>query len=316
MRLVLVAIVMTAMQAEAGDLPTVAGAAFGTTYRVTLAAPLAGRSMGKVHRDIDRLLAEIDRATSTWRDDSDASRFARVAVGEWLEIHPDLARLLDVARRVHDETGGAFDVTAGPLVRLMAAADTPSAADVATIRARVGMKLIELRPARDGQPAAIRKLAAGVELDVAGIGPGYAVDRIGERLVELGSANHLVELGGEVRAWGERTADEPWRVRLGAGDRTLAVPAGLAVATASLLPGRVIVDPRTGAGVSGPAHSVTVLADSCGRADAWAVAAVVLGLVPDDDGVVRLRGGHRRDQPGERAGLEPDEQSHQGGERE
>ena len=298
----LVATVMAAWSTAAEPL-TFSGPAMGTTYRVTLAAPLAGMAVGTMHRDVERLLARIDRAASTWRQDSDARRFNRAAAGEWVEIGPDLAALLAVARRVHEASNGAFDVTAGPLVRHWRGTQ-PSATGQATsqlsgrfshqladIRTRVGMPLVELRPAAQDRPAAIRKRVDGVELDLAGIGPGFAVDRIGERLVDVGSASHLVELGGEVRAWGARGHGNPWRVRVGAnaeGGRVIELSAGKALATASIDAGRMIVDPRTGQGIAGPARSLTVVAETCSEADAWAVAAIVLDLHPDEDGLVRV----------------------------
>ncbi len=266
-----------------------AGPAMGTTYRVTLAGPIAGMSAGEVHRDLDRLLARLDRELSTWRDDSDATRFNRAAAGEWVEIGPGLADVLDTARRVHDESDGAFDITAGSLLRLLHEGGEPSAARLADVRTRVGMPLIDVRPATADHAAAVRKQADGVELDLNGIGPGYAVDRIGERLAELGSANHLVELGGEVRAWGSRAADEPWRVRLRGSqhsDRTLALPSGTALATASIGPARTLVDPRTAHAIAGPPRSITVQADTCARADAWAVAALILQLESNPTGIL------------------------------
>jgi FAD:protein FMN transferase len=298
----LVATVMAAWSAAAEPL-TFSGPAMGTTYRVTLAAPLAGMAVGTMHRDVERLLARIDRAASTWRQDSDARRFNQAAAGEWVEIGPDLAALLAVARRVHEASNGAFDVTAGPLVRHWREAQPPATGQttsqvsgrfshrLAAIRTRVGMPLVELRPAAQDRPAAIRKRVDGVELDLAGIGPGFAVDRIGERLVDVGSASHLVELGGEVRAWGDRGHGNPWRVRVGAsaeGGRVIELSAGKALATASIDAGRMIVDPRTGQGIAGPARSLTVVAETCGEADAWAVAAIVLDLHPDEDGLVRV----------------------------
>lgn len=275
--------------ARAAEPITFAGPAMGTTYRVTLAEPIAGMTAGEVHREVDRLLARLDRGLSTWRDDSDASRFNRAAAGEWIEIEAELADVLDTARCVHDESDGAFDITAGSLVRLLREGGDPSADRLADVRTRVGMPLIDVRPATIDHAAAIRKLADGVEIDLNGIGPGYAVDRIGGRLAELGSANHLVELGGEVRAWGSRATDEPWRVRLRGSqhsDRTLALPSGTALATASIGPGRTLVDPRTARAISGPSRSITVQADTCARADAWAVAALILQLESDPTGIL------------------------------
>lgn len=297
MRLLLgVAIAAAVMPARAAEPLVVAGPAMGTTYRVTLAAPIASRSLGEVHREVEGLLVRIDRSASGWRDDSDLARCNRAAAGEWVEIGPDLAAMVAIARRVHDESGGVFDITAGPLVRLSAAAGAPSIEELAAVRSRVGLGLVEVRAAADGQPAAIRMLVSGVELDVNGIGPGYSVDRIGERLESLGSRGHLVELGGEVRAWGTRADGEPWRVSLrgvgAAAPRTLKLAAGQALATASVGAGRVLVDPRSGRTVSGPARSVTVIAESCAVADAWAVAALVLDLPADSAGLVRVPPAH------------------------
>ena len=251
---------------RAADLPTCAGPAFGTTYRVTLGREPPRVSLAAAHREVEAVVARIDRAANTWRPDSDAGRFNRAAAGAWVEVAEDLVGILEAARRVHEASDGAFDVTVG---------DRGGAAP--------GMAAIEIRRA----PAALRKRRDGVTLDLGGIGPGYAVDAIGERLVALGSTDHLVELGGEVRAWGRRPDGGPWRVRVGgAGGTTLDLDAGAALATSTARPGRSPVDPRTGRVVASRSPSATVRADSCAEADAWAVAALVLGLEPGADGVI------------------------------
>lgn len=254
--------------------PTFAGPAFGTTYRVTLARSVPGSSVGEIHREVERLLARIDRSLSTWREDSDASRFNRAAPGDWVDVAPDLVTVVETARRVHEASGGAFDVTA--------AARHPARP--------TGMRLVESRTA----PPALRKSAAGVALDLGGIGPGHAVDAIGERLVALGSSDHLVELGGEVRAWGRHPDGGRWRVRLrvtasaAAGDGPVELEPGEALATSTLRPGRSPLDPRTGLVVAPTRASATVRATSCAVADAWAVAALVLDSAPDADGTIRV----------------------------
>ena len=253
-----------------------AGPAMGTTYRVVLAAEIPGLTRGEVHREIEAVLARIDTAANTWRDDSDVSRFNRVAAGEWVPVGDDLARIVTIAREVHAETDGAFDITAGPLVRLWQAAGEPTEATLAEARTRVGMTLIELRPAADGQPAALRKLRAGVCLDLGGIGPGYGVDCIGERLAALGSRGHLVELGGEARAWGTRPDGNSWRVRLPEGpEELMELPPGRAVAFATVRTGQGPIDPRSGRPVTTGPRTVRAMAGTCSRADARAVAVAV-----------------------------------------
>jgi thiamine biosynthesis lipoprotein len=251
-RLAVATSLFVAAHAQAGDLPTFAGPAMGTTYRVTLADGVPGLDGGEIHREIEAVLARLDRALSTWRDDSDASRFNCAQVGEWVDVSPDLVAIVSIARRMHDDTGGVFDITAG--------------AD------RVGsMRSIVVRES----PPAIRKTIAGLRLDLGGIGPGYAVDRVGERLRELGSQSHLVELGGEVRAWGERAAGVAWRVAVRGTGEVVELPAGEALATSTARPGFSPIDPRTGRVVAPAVSVATVRAATCAEADARAVAALI-----------------------------------------
>ena len=266
----------------AAEVPVFAGPAMGTTYRVVLAGEIPGHTRGEVHREFETVLARIDRAASTWRNDSDVSRFNRAAAGEWLEVGEDLTRIVAHAREVHAETDGRFDITVGPLVRLWRESAEPTEAEIAAVRRVVGMQLVESRPAAGGRPAALRKLRAGVELDLGGIGPGYGVDCLGERLADLGSEGHLVELGGEARAWGTRPDGSPWQVALTApadGVRTL--PAGRAIAFSTGRPGRTPIDPRSGRPGRAVAGTVFAEAGSCARADARAVA-VALGWMPPE----------------------------------
>jgi thiamine biosynthesis lipoprotein len=289
--------------ATAAELPTLAGPAMGTTYRVTLAADISGMTRGEVHREVEGVLARIDRAASTWRNDSDASRFNRAAAGEWVAASKDLTTLVETARDIHRLSDGAFDITVGPLVRLWSGgALEPSAVAIAEARGCVGMRLVESRPATPEASAALRKSLAGVEIDLSGIAPGYAVDCIGERLLELGSPAHLVELGGEVRAWGQPSKSRPWRVRLTAADagqgqsQEIDLAAGEAVATSTCRRGRSPIDPRTGrpvaaassSGTPSSSRTATVRATTCATADAWAVAAIVLDLEPNADGTITM----------------------------
>jgi FAD:protein FMN transferase len=244
--------------ADAADTPTFAGPAMGTTYRVTLARDVPGLTLGEVHREIEDVLARLDRALSTWQSDSDASRFNRSSAGTWVDVAPDLVAIVTIARRVHDDTGGAFDITA------------------TAGRASAGTHLIEIRE----RPPALRKAHDGVLLDLGSIGPGYAVDAIGERLVALGSANHLVELGGEVRAWGTRTAGGPWRVALRHDSAVVDLAPGEALATSTARPGRSPVDPQTGRVLEPAAPIATVRATTCAEADARAMAALIVGEQP------------------------------------
>jgi thiamine biosynthesis lipoprotein ApbE len=78
-----------------------------------------------------------------------------------------------------------------------------------------------------------------------------------------------------------------WRVALGADGRVIDLADGTAIATSSAKPGRSPIDPRTGRAVT-DASTATARSSSCAVADAWAVAAVVLGIPPGPDGTIEL----------------------------
>ena len=261
---------------------TLAGPAMGTTFRVALAAPVAGRSTAMVHREIEAVLGRLDSSLSHWRNDSALSRLNAAPAGAWIALDADLAAVLRAARSVHAASGGAFDPTVLPLVEAWRAG-APDAATVAAARATVGLDTIEWRD--EGGTLAARKRSPETRLDLGAIGPGWAVDAIGERLVELGSENHLVSLGGECRAWGTAAGDRAWQVQLDPGGpghpaRVVDLPAGTALATSTRRPGRSPLDPRSGTVAGGGATSVTVRGPSAGLADAWALALLVQSADP------------------------------------
>lgn len=282
--------------------PPLVGPAFGTTYRVQLARVPAGRSRTGLARDIEVMLATIDREASTWRGDSDASRFNDAPAGVWVPVSAGLVAVVEQSRAIHAASEGAFDITIAPLVAawgggpdrppaVAATGRVPTEAEIARAQARVGMAHVESRGTDHPDGPALRKRIAGVALDLSGIAPGVAVDRIGEHLRALGSDDHLVELGGEVRAWGRRPDGTPWHVMIrpaGSGTALRSVPLadGEALAVSTLRVGRSPLDPRTGRPPEHGAQQAIVRARRCAVADAWAVACLVRGTaaLPRDTG--------------------------------
>lgn len=277
------------VEAAATGLPTFAGPAMGTTYRVTLAAPVPGMSLGQVHREIDRLLAQLDAGLNTWRPDSDASRFNRLVTTDWVAVSPELADIVRIAQRLHSQTAGRFDITVGPLIdwhrkhsAANAQADATTQAPPAELLAQVGSPMLHVRTATATRSATLRKDHPKLTIDLGGIGPGYAVDSIGDRLTALGSASHLVALGGEVRGWGSLIDGRPWQVGIASGPEGAAVSqqisltSGEAVAVVEHVPTRPIIDPRTGKQRgSGPPAKQIIRATTCAEADALATASLL-----------------------------------------
>ena len=284
------------------------GPTMGTSYRVRVLAPTADREA--IRALVEERLNAVDRAMSTYRDDSEISRFNRLAAGEAIVFSEDTWSVLELAWRVREESGGAFDPTVGSLVDAWGfgapgrgLSPTPPADDhLSMLQRAVGA--IELSPATR-QAAKIDGAAA---LDLSAVAKGWATDRVSEALAEAGYGKHLVEVGGEVRTAGQSSSGGPWRVAI---ERPPArSEESGAEATAEDLPPSLqqvlemtdgalatsgdyrnywerdgirfshTIDPRTGRPVEHALASASVFHESCAVADAYATALMVLG--PED----------------------------------
>lgn len=272
------------------------GAKMGTTWTVRLAAHLDAAAAAAVEAVIEAELEKVDAAMSTWRQDSELSALNRHHETTPFSLSADTAAVLAEALRVGDLTGGAFDVTVGPLVEAWGfgarAADTPpSAEELRRLREATGLDKLRLDPGA----GTVTKRTPAVEVDLSGIAKGYSVDRVAEALEALGHRRYMVEVGGEVRTRGRNPEGGPWRIGI---ERPDAAPGRLqrivpltdaALATSGdyrnfrLVDGERlthILDPREGRPVHHRLASVTVLHPSCTTADALATGLMVLG--PDD----------------------------------
>ncbi|WP_428304177.1 FAD:protein FMN transferase [Lacipirellula sp.] len=280
-------------------LASLAGPTMGTTYHIKYWGDQPN-DPPKVKATIDELLAEFDRQMSTYRDDSELSQFNRAAAGEWFPVSADTARVVEESLRYYRDTNGVLDVTVPPLLRLWnfsagAKRDEPIVPPtdeaIAAAQRLAGSQHVQARL----EPPALHKDLAGIEVDLSSIAPGYAVDLIIAKLQDLGFANAMVEIGGEVRAVGLRPDGKPWRIgveQVDATDGTLAriVPLhDMALSTAgdyrnfrTADGGRFthIIDPRTGRALPYVGASVTVVAKTCTEADALDTPLLIMG--PDD----------------------------------
>ena len=267
----------------------------GTTYEVTVAGFPADRQ--DLEQDIADRLSSIDAAMSTYDPESEISRFNRSTSTDWVPVSRDTFNVFRHAQEISDVSGGAFDVTVGPLVEAWGFGAggpvdvIPSDDDVDRLLQSVGYRQIEL----DETIPAIRKAHPTVATDLSAIAKGYAVDRVADLLNREGYDSYLIEVGGEVRARGHHPDGRPWRVGiehpgrgLGATERVVALT-DAALATSGDYWNYFeqdgvrfshTIDPRTGRPVAHALASVSVIDTLCVRADAVATALEVLG--PDD----------------------------------
>ncbi|MCG8589889.1 MAG: FAD:protein FMN transferase [Proteobacteria bacterium] len=272
------------------------GPTMGTTWAVVLGGE--GHTRNDLLAARERITAELDRVNglmSTWDPDSELSRLNAHAAPSPFALSPDTLDVLDLARQVSEWTGGAFDITVGPLVAAWGfgagariPGEGPDAAELAALRERVGYRMLAL----DLEARTATKARPDLRCDLSAIAKGYGTDAVARALDELGWENYLVEVGGEVRVRGQRPGGGPWQVgieRPEEGDRVAqgVVPlSDLALATSGDYRNFYevggerrshIVDPRTGRPVAHALASVSVVHAQAVLADAWATALTVLG---------------------------------------
>lgn len=208
--------------------------------------------------EIERLEAQL----SLYRSTSEIAHLNARAHAAPVRVTPSLFRLLERARDLSRQTGGAFDVTVAPLVRcwgfMGGSGSLPSEETIAQARECVGMQWLELDPVA----LTVRFARAGVMIDLGAIGKGYAIDKAAEILREAGVTSALVH-GGTSSAYGigHPPGDEKWKIAVSAPgaatsqpltvveleDNSLSVSAvwGKSFAAGQQTYGHII-DPRTG----------------------------------------------------------------------
>jgi thiamine biosynthesis lipoprotein len=270
------------------------GPTMGTTYTVRVAAPPASLDSARLRETIDDALAQIDRSMSGYRADSEVARFNASASTEWYEVSADLAAVVQAALEISEQSGGAFDITVAPLVAAWGFGPAgepqvlPSAEQLAQLDGSVGYRKLHVRL----EPPALRKDVAQLSIDLNGIAPGYAVDRLAERLQALRAEKFMIDIGGEIRARGHNARGAPWHIGVERPVDTQRAPyAGVWLDGASVSTsgeyrdyyerdGRRYshtIDPRTARPIDRAPGSVVVIASSTALADGWATALNVLG---------------------------------------
>lgn len=269
------------------------GTTMGTTWRATVVLS-QGMAKDDVEVVLRKRLDELEDIFSNWRTDSVVSRFNASRSTEWQAVPHELAEVVSFAQRMSEQTGGAFDVTVSPLIDLWGfgakgrITTPPDAEAVANAKARCGWQKLEVRLA----PPMLRKSQPDLQINVSALVEGYALDDLTKRLKTHGLQNFLLEVGGELFASGTKPDGAPWQVGVQRPEGGKGVVVGVmplqnkALATAGTYRQFIesggrrfphVLDARTGRPVEHGLVSVSVFAESCLMADAWATALLVLG---------------------------------------
>ncbi|MEZ4824902.1 MAG: FAD:protein FMN transferase [Bacteroidia bacterium] len=275
-----------------GTMLQYSGPAQGTSYSITCIDPVDGRDF---QASIDSVFSVIDQSLSTYNPGSTISRFNRDDSIVTDDLH--FREMLNQSGEVWRLTGGLFDPTVMPLVRAWGFGPEKvpeiKTGNLDSVRQLVGF--MQLIPEAHAGKFILRKKQPGVQLDFNAIAQGYTVDVLADLLEGNGIQNYMIEVGGEVRAKGKNVEGKYWTLGI---EQPLEIE-GISVMSAIVnLNNRSLatsgnyrkfyvkdgvkyahtIDPHTGYPVNHTLLSVSVLAEKCATADAYATAFMVMGF--------------------------------------
>jgi len=275
------------------DVVRLSGETMGTTFNITAIGDDLDEEALAV--SVQQTLDAVNSKMSNWDPNSEVSNFSASSSTDPVSVSPEFAYVIAAANDVHDKSGGAFDVTLGPLIELWGFGPrkpedpVPSDAEIEAALNAVGQnRLLSL----DQEAGTLAKSDAGAGINLSAIAKGYGIDAVAQALADAGIENYMVEIGGDLVAKGENDKGETWRIGVekpeqGAQSIQLVVPvADRGLATSGDYKNFFeqdgvryshIIDAVTGRPITHRTTSVTVLAENAMLADAWATAMLALG---------------------------------------
>lgn len=271
------------------------GKTMGTVWRVSVAGVAAER-IPQLDAAIRQQLQQDDQELSTWKTDSALSRFNQYQGTQPWPVSEGMADIVTLALRIGQKTGGAMDITVGPLVNLWgfgpvkAPQHTPDAQAIAQAKSMTGLQHLRVIQSVSGQ--ALQKDLPGLYVDLSTVGEGYATDHLARLMESQGVTNYLVSVGGALLSRGHNADGRSWRVAIqkptDQQDVAEAVVdlQGHGISTSGdyrnyyELDGKRIshiIDPTTGQPIQHKLASATVIATTALEADGWDTGLMVLG---------------------------------------
>lgn len=264
------------------------GSALGTYYAITY----KGKENPSLQVGVDSILNSINETFSIFNENSIVSK---INDNQEVVLNEDFIEVFTIAQRIGKETDGALEMTIGPLVNLWGfGKDDPeykwiSQEMIDSVLTFVNYQKIHLEGDK------IIKENPSIQLNFNALAKGYAVDKVADYMVAHGYMNCVVDIGGEIVAKGQKYHDQEWNIGLQTPTRTRDGEmrseqsfhlCNRAVATSGNYRNYFeengqryahIINPKTGRPEKSNLLSVTVIADQCVVADAYATAFMVMG---------------------------------------
>jgi len=263
-----------------------AGQVFGTSYSVIY------NSYENYEKQFDSLFYVINKSMSTYIENSDISKINR---NEAVEVDEHFTNVFKTSKTIYDVTSGAFDPTIGAVVNAWDFGPEGKIVSLDSLKIdslmlSVGLDKVKLRR------NAISKQNLNTYLDFNAIAKGYAVDVIATYLESQNVNDYFVEIGGEIRCKGmNKEKQSNWMVGI---DKPNFDGSQSVIKAINLIDGAMatsgtyrkfkldaegnryahIIDTETGYPSKTNVLSVSVIANDCMTADAYATAFQAMGI--------------------------------------
>lgn len=255
---------------------------------------------------IDLAIAEVRRIEnliSDWIPTTPISEINRNAGIKAVKVNTEVFDLVQRANKISQITSGAFDISYASMDKVWkfdgSMKTKPTGEAIKKSVAKIGYRNIVLDP----KEQSIFLKTEGMKLGLGGIGQGYIADKVKELLLARGCTSGIVNVSGDINAWGKQPNGKPWTVGivnpLNKNKIFATFPLeNSAVETSGSYEKFVIfdgiryshiIDPRTGYPATGVV-SVSVFAKQTEIADALATGIFVLGVEVGLDLVNQLKG--------------------------
>jgi thiamine biosynthesis lipoprotein len=292
---------LNACQTRKSEYLKISGFAQGTSYNITYE-----NSKGEDYsHEIDSILKAFDKSLSIYDSTSIISRINDNKEG--VEADNWFVDVFKKSAEVNALSGGAFDITVGPVVKAWGFSNGPVAkhdtAYIDSLLQYVGMEKVKLEGRK------VIKKYPGVKLDVNALAQGYSVDVVCDFFKSKGIRNYLVEIGGEVRGKGTNAKNNNWHIGIdkpidGNMDPGQELEAIIEINNKALATSgnyrkffvengikySHTIDPKTGFPARNTLLSATVVCDDCITADAFATSFMVLGVEKSKELSLKLKG--------------------------
>ena len=267
------------------------GYTMGTSYSIKIIENKI-LDLNNVSNEIDLILRDINKQMSTWDVESEISKLNRNKSDSLIKVSADLYSVIKESLKISKKTQGAFDVTIFDLMSLWgfgpkANNNYPSDSVILNALKSSGWEKLILKD------KGLSKKNPNLKLDLNAIAKGYAVDKVHQKILEMGFKDVFIEIGGEVKCSGQNKFGKKWRVGIedpNASSKNIIKIINLedrAMATSGNyrnfvdLNGSILghtIDPRIGKPIKSEVLSVTVISSSCMIADAWATVLMVMSF--------------------------------------